>query len=142
MDATVENLTANNSKVKKENQLRGGNNWTEREVSVCAGGRWLDGDVWWLTWVKNVKCRDAKQALTWNPHQVLDAMTSPSCPLFIGSRDINRFQALTVFCIFFHFKMFSSSFSSGLPLCIMGTVVSHQVSTAVALSSGNRQSPR
>ncbi len=37
--------------------------------------------------------------------------------------------------LFFCSEMFPSSFSPGLPRCIVGTEVSHQVSTTVALSS-------
>lgn len=124
---------------------------SEEEVTTCAG-RWLDGDVWRLTPVKKTQKNDVatqKPELWLISTKVVNVMTSPSSLLFIGSRDVQRVQSsqsshLLFSCSFVLFLWLlnqkcsrSSFFLQGCRCCIVGTVVSHRVSTTVALSSVN-----
>lgn len=99
-------------------QLSGRNNWTKRKVCrYNVIGRWS---------VKKPKHR------TRSPWTLLfpDLMTSSPCPRVTAHETLtDLFPQLLV--------LFDSDvfFSSGLLHCIMGTVVNHQVSTTVALSS-------
>lgn len=90
-------------------QLSGRNNWTKRKVCrYNVIGRW------------SVKKTKTPNQISVNSPLFPDLMTSSPCPRFIHS------------LVLFDSDMF---FTSGLLHCIMGTVVSHQVSTTVALSS-------
>lgn len=78
----------------------------------CVGTTWLDDEA--------LKKTKTPNQISVNSPLFPDLMTSSPCPRFIHS------------LVLFDSDMF---FTSGLLHCIMGTVVSHQVSTTVALSS-------
>lgn len=86
----------------------------------CVGTTWLDDEA-----LKNQNTEPDLRELLFP-----DLMTSSPCPRFTAHETLtDLFPQLLVL---FDSDMF---FSSGLLHCIMGTVVSHQVSTTVALSS-------
>lgn len=121
----------------KKDQVKTG----EQEVTACAGGWRLDGGMWWFSPVRNKKGffsfnwkPSSSMEHQWQWHHVVLFWLAHKTWRDSSSHSLFFFKSLFVLFLLF-IQNVLAVVSSGLPCCIVGTVVSHQVSTTVALSS-------